>query len=89
MKSVTGLFRDSLRRKSSRGLIKYLLTGRVLYIPWLDNTDINGFIYMLWVFMFQTVGIKLQTSMLTGMCSQHDYKGTACHCNRLMSFCLF
>jgi hypothetical protein len=32
----------------------YCVTGTVLYILWLGNTDINGFIYMLWIFMRKT-----------------------------------
>ena len=91
MISMSGLFHDSLHRNSSRGLLTDTVWQVECCICQGLITPILMALSICYVFLCfrQTVDSKLQTSMFTGMCSQHDYKGTGCHCNQLISFCLF
>lgn len=68
----------------------YCVTGSVLHILCLI-TPILMALSICYGFLCarQTVRSILQSSVFTGKCSQHDYKGTAFHQNRLTQFHLF
>jgi len=87
MNSMSGLFHDSLHRNSSLGLLTDIVWQVECCIYHGLITPILMVLSICYGFLCfrQTADSKLQTSMFTGMCSQLDYIGRACHCNQWIS----